>query len=159
MGDGIALWMGTPMRLPRYVNWPLVGLSLVGWTASMRPAAAIPAFAEQTGEPCSACHIGFPQLTAYGRLFKLEGYVAGGSTPGYKNFAAMVQAGFTYVHSKVPGGLAPDYPSNNAWSAQQISLFYGGAIYAPIGLGAFIQGTYDGIAHQYSWDNTDIRLY
>lgn len=91
-------------------------------------------------------------------LFKLEGYVAGGSTPGFKNFAAMVQAGYTYLHDKVPGGPAPDYPRNNAWSAQQTSLFYGGALYAPIGLGAFIQTTYDGVAHQFHWDNTDIRL-
>ncbi|OYV39319.1 MAG: hypothetical protein B7Z80_07590 [Rhodospirillales bacterium 20-64-7] len=121
-------------------------------------AQAIPAFAAQTGEPCSACHIGFPQLTPYGREFKMEGYVAGGSVPGFKNFAAMTEAGFTYLHSKVPGGLAPDFPSNNAWSVQQTSIFYGGALYAPIGLGAFIQGTYDGIAHQFHWDNLDIRL-
>lgn len=139
-------------------NRLLAGVTVLGWVVSTPSAWAIPAFAQQTGEPCSACHIGFPQLTPYGRLFKLEGYVAGGSVPGYKNLAAMVQAGFTYIHTKVPGGLAPDYPSNNAWSAQQISLFYGGALYAPIGLGAFIQGTYDGVAHQYHWDNTDIRL-
>jgi hypothetical protein len=30
----------------------------------------------QTGLPCSACHIGFPQLTPFGRRFKLEGYTA-----------------------------------------------------------------------------------
>jgi hypothetical protein len=123
-----------------------------------RAADAIPAFAAQTGEPCSACHIGFPQLTAYGREFKLEGYIAGGLSPELQNFAAMSQMGFTQLHDKVPGGLAPDFASNNAWSVQQTSLFYGGALYAPIGLGAFVQATYDGIGHQFSWDNTDIRL-
>lgn len=134
-----------------------VGLVLAAVTAP-RAARAIPAFAAQTGEPCSACHIGFPQLTPYGREFKLEGYVAGGTVPGLQNFAVMAQAGFTNLHNKVPGGLSQDYKSNDAWSAQQISLFYGGALYAPIGLGAFVQGTYDGVAHQYHWDNTDIRL-
>jgi hypothetical protein len=133
-------------------------LLLLAAVAAPPAAKAIPAFAAQTGEPCSACHIGFPQLTAYGRLFKLQGYVAGGDTPTPKNFAAMIQAGYTYLDNKVPGGLAPDYPSNNAFSVQQVSLFYGGALYAPIGLGAFMQGTFDGVAHQFHWDNIDIRL-
>lgn len=134
-----------------------IALGLAGLLAPSH-ARAIPAFAAQTGEPCAACHIGFPQLTAYGRLFKLQGYVAGGFVPTPKNFAAMVQAGYTYLNKSVPGGLAPDYPDNNAFSVQQISLFYGGALYAPIGLGAFAQGTFDGVAHQFHWDNLDIRL-
>lgn len=138
-------------------NITTVLFSLAGILAPFQ-AKAIPAFAAQTGEPCSACHIGFPQLTAYGRLFKLQGYVAGGNTPTAKNFAAMIQGGYTYLNNSVPGGLAPDYPSNNAFSVQQVSLFYGGALYAPIGLGAFMQGTFDGVAHQFHWDNIDIRL-
>lgn len=52
-------------------------LSLFSCVLAAPQARAIPAFAAQTGEPCSACHIGFPQLTAHGRLFKLQGYVAG----------------------------------------------------------------------------------
>ena len=34
-----------------------------------RLAQAIPSFAQQTGQPCTACHIGAfgPQLTAFGR--------------------------------------------------------------------------------------------
>src|ERR1700688_5229436 len=91
-------------------RWPALAVAISGWMVAAPHAQAIPAFAAQTREPCSACHIGFPQLTPYGRLFKLEGYVAGGSTPGYQNFAAMLQAGFTYLHDKVPGGLAPDSP-------------------------------------------------
>jgi hypothetical protein len=126
--------------------------------AASRDAYAIPAFAAQTGEPCSACHMGFPELTPFGREFKLNGYVTGGMFPDLKNLTATAQIGFTQLHGKVPGGLAPDFPSNNVWSVQETSLFYGGAIYAPIGLGAFVQTTYDGIAHQFAWDNTDIRL-
>ncbi|HUW80096.1 MAG TPA: hypothetical protein VMV54_04265 [Acidocella sp.] len=136
----------------------IVFAGLATMAAHVRPAEAIPAFAQQTGMPCSACHIGFPQLTPFGRAFKLDGYVQGGTFPDIKNFAAMVQAGFTQLHDKVPGGMAPDFPSNNAWSVQQTSLFYGGAIDGNIGLGGFIQGTYDGIGHQVHWDNTDIRL-
>ncbi len=131
---------------------------LVAMTAMPHTAQAIPAFAAQTGMPCSACHIGFPQLTPFGRAFKLDGYVQGGTFPDVKNFAAMVEGGFTQLHDKVPGGMAPDFPSNNAWSIQQTSLFYGGALDGNIGLGGFVQGTYDGVAHQFHWDNLDIRL-
>src|SRR5437870_2084308 len=34
-----------------------------------------PAFARQTGLACSACHTHYPELTATGRAFKLNGYV------------------------------------------------------------------------------------
>jgi hypothetical protein len=37
-------------------------------------AAALPAFARQTGMSCAMCHTVFPQLTPYGRRFKLNGY-------------------------------------------------------------------------------------
>src|SRR5512146_2590852 len=35
---------------------------------------AIPSFSRQTGLACNVCHIAFPQLTAFGRLFKLNAY-------------------------------------------------------------------------------------
>ncbi len=122
------------------------------------PAHAIPSFAEQTGLTCAACHEGFPQLNDFGRVFKLNGYVLGGSYPGWKNFSGMTQLGFTHFNQGVPGGAAPGYPDNNVFAMQQLSGFYGGAIYAPLGLGAFIQYTYDGVDHVWDWDNTDIRL-
>jgi len=42
-------------------------------------AQAVPSFARQTGQNCVACHAGgqFPELTPYGRLFKLTGYTIG----------------------------------------------------------------------------------
>ena len=39
------------------------------------PAQAVPSFARQTGMSCAACHTVAPQLTAFGRYFKLHGYV------------------------------------------------------------------------------------
>jgi hypothetical protein len=38
------------------------------------PAHAIPAFARKYGLPCSACHIGWPELTNFGQVFKDNGY-------------------------------------------------------------------------------------
>jgi hypothetical protein len=47
------------------------------WFGAMTSADAIPVFARQTGHNCQACHISYPELTAYGREFKLNGYTFG----------------------------------------------------------------------------------
>ena len=48
-----------------------------------RIAYAIPSFAEQTGQPCAACHVGAfgPQLKQFGRDFKLNAYAASDGKP------------------------------------------------------------------------------
>ena len=46
---------------------------VLGVTTAL-PAQAVPLYARQTGQQCAACHNGFPELTPYGRLFKLNGY-------------------------------------------------------------------------------------
>jgi hypothetical protein len=38
-------------------------------------AHAVPSFARQTGLSCNVCHSNAPELTAFGRNFKLKGYV------------------------------------------------------------------------------------
>ena len=37
-------------------------------------AQAVPSFTRQTGLKCNVCHSNPPELTAFGRKFKLEGY-------------------------------------------------------------------------------------
>jgi hypothetical protein len=61
-------------------------------------ARAIPVFARQTGQNCVACHVGgqFPELTPYGRLFKLTGYTMGSRT---LPLAAMAVVDFTKVRN------------------------------------------------------------
>src|SRR6476469_1014812 len=41
-------------------------------------ALYVPSFSRQTGLACSACHYQFPQLTPFGRMFKLNGYTLSG---------------------------------------------------------------------------------
>jgi hypothetical protein len=41
---------------------------------SPKPANAIPAFARKYGLPCSACHIGWPELNNFGQVFRDNGY-------------------------------------------------------------------------------------
>src|SRR6185503_14577565 len=48
--------------------------SLIGMFAT-QPAYAVPSFGRQTGFACEACHTAFPELTPFGRRFKLNGYV------------------------------------------------------------------------------------
>ena len=45
---------------------------------SARDVYAVPSFARQTGLACSSCHTVFPELTSFGRAFKLHGYTAQG---------------------------------------------------------------------------------
>ena len=62
-------------------------LLLVGAAALIalldRPARALAACARQTGEPCAMRLTAFPELTPFGRRFKIGGYtLRGGSWRG-----------------------------------------------------------------------------
>jgi hypothetical protein len=135
----------------------LGGLQLLPLTT----AQAVPSFARQTGMPCNECHTIFPELTPFGRIFKLGGYVLSKTGKPYEfppPLAGMVQV--SYTDSKgLTSGVAP-FDSNNRTTdkfnlPQQLSLFYGGRIYDK--LGAFVQGTYDGVSNKIFLDITDIR--
>ena len=56
-----------------------IGLAVLAAILLTSPRAeALPSYARQTGQECAACHNGFPELTPYGRLFKLNGYTFSG---------------------------------------------------------------------------------
>lgn len=118
-------------------------------------AQALPSFARQTGQPCASCHTGFPELTPYGRLFKLKGYTDTGGGSNVPPVAVMVQPSFTHTQEPEPG--TAHFGPNDNFAVDQTSLFYGGAIDSALGVGAFAQMTYDGVARHLSWDNADIR--
>ena len=131
----------------------LVGAAL--YILDIRPVHALPSYARQTGQQCAACHNGFPELTPYGRLFKLNGYTfTGGNYSNWPPLAMMAIPNFTHVAQSQPGGLAPGFGNNNDFAFTG-SLFYGGKIFDHVG--AFIQGTYDQVPNAIHWDNTDIR--
>lgn len=133
---------------------------IVGAGVMIKPpgASALPSFARQTGQPCATCHTAFPQLTPFGRRFKLGGYTMGGGLTweqGVPPLAAMVMP--TFTHTQVNQDTPPQLwaHTNNNTILQQGSLFYAGQIYG--NLGAFIQGTYDGASQHIFLDASDLR--
>jgi hypothetical protein len=140
-------------------------LLALGLALAPDEAAAVPSFARQTGQPCAACHTAFPELTPFGRRFKLGGYTLGGGDWKLPPVAAAVQTTFTDFARKLDapaGTYAPPSPNggfknnDNLDPAQQASLFYGGTIYGNVG--AFIQTTYaTDYGRVFGLDNTDIR--
>jgi hypothetical protein len=120
-----------------------------------RRVQALPSYARQTGQQCAACHNGFPELTPYGRQFKLNGYTFGGGDPSaMPPIAAMVIPSFSHTELGQPGGAAPHFGPNDNLAVTG-SLFYGGRI--ADNLGAFGQVTYDEVTRNFNWDNLDIR--
>src|SRR5665213_2786027 len=112
-------------------------------------STAIPSFSRQTKLACSACHYAFPQLTPFGRQFKLNGYTLTGlstigeptDTAGGRQslklapiapVAAMVVASLTNTRVAQPG-----LQNNTASFPQQASIFVAGQITPNIG--AFTQ--------------------
>src|ERR1700722_205993 len=108
------------------------------------PSRALPSFARQTGKPCAQCHtVAYgPALTAYGRQFKLNGYVWGDAKQVIPPVALMVQGGFTHTSKDQVDQPAPHFATNDNLSVDQVSLFYGGRITQHVG--AFVQMTYSG---------------
>lgn len=139
-------------------NWLLLILALA-FSGLWRPGAAlaVPAYAEQTGQPCAACHVGAfgPQLKPYGRDFKLHGYVASDGQDHGLPLAITALMSFTHTLEPQPGGAAPGFAANDNLALDQASLYYAGRI-TPW-LGAFVQVTYEGVDDTVHIDNTDIR--
>lgn len=132
----------------------MVALCLVG--VGVQQAHAVPAFGAQTGKQCQACHVGGfgPQLTPYGREFKLTGYTD--RTNAFNiPFSAMAVMSYVQTQKDQVGPPAPGYRTNDNLALDQISLFFASGFGEH--LGAFVQTTYDGAAKAWSWDNLDIR--
>ncbi len=128
----------------------LAGLML--WAA---PAAALPSFAQQTGEPCSQCHVGAygPQLKPYGRDFKLFGYVNGDTKNTAPPIAAIVASSFTETAVDRPP--PPHYSANNNFAVTSVLLAYAGKIAG--GVGTFAEMTYDSVRDKYAVSRVDVR--
>lgn len=129
---------------------------LIAFVLGAGAARAVPAFAAQTGLPCQACHVGGfgPQLTPFGRNFKLHGYTQR-ATSFSVPISAMAMASYIRTDKAQSAPPAADFRTNDNVAVDQFSLFLAGGLGAH--LGAFVQATYDGVARAFSWDNLDLR--
>ena len=129
----------------------------LGTLVLSRPAVAVPSFAEQTGLACSACHVGGfgPQLTAFGRGFKLDGYTLK-AKKFYVPVAAMAIGSYTHTRADQVPPPDPSLKPNDNFTFDQGSLFLGGSLGQHVG--GLAQVTYNGISKHWSWDNLDLRV-
>lgn len=120
-------------------------------------AHALPAYADQTSQPCIACHVGGfgPQLTPFGRQFKLEGYTLSGTDQTTIPVSAMAVASYLHTSADQSAPPAPHYGVNDNFALDQVSLFVAGGYGDHFG--SFAQFTYDGVGRSFSWDNLDFR--
>ncbi len=154
-----------PLHLRRNALSALGGVTVL-LALGASPARAIPSFARQTKLPCSACHTQFPELNAFGRIFKLNGYtlrmietIESADTSGHQELSinlmplpsVMVQASETFTRR--PQGATTN---GTVLLPDQLSVFLAGAITPKIG--AFIQVTYDPQSGTIGLDNTSIRF-
>lgn len=115
-------------------------------------AQAVPSFARQTGLDCMTCHLSWPELTATGRQFKLNGYTLGERLR--LPLAGMVQASGTST-ANVDPRMADSFPKDRQATLQQASVFLSGKLADHVGV--FSQYSYDGVEHHASIDNVDLR--
>src|ERR1700756_4216725 len=124
----------------RRIAYHVILLLLAALTAC--PASAIPVFNRQTGQNCQACHAGgqFPELTPYGRMFKLTGYTIGSRTEIPLAMMAVASRSSVRNTSKRDDPSA-DFSKNDKLIFAGASVFAGGRI--TDNFGAFLQYTYD----------------
>lgn len=65
--------------MPKWLNRVVTALPALLFLLAVllpnpKPANAIPAFARKYGLPCSACHVGWPELNNFGQVFRDNGY-------------------------------------------------------------------------------------
>ena len=134
--------------------------------AAVELGKKLPSFSRQTHLACSACHYQFPQLTPFGRQFKLNGYTLSGlpeitqkdsaerqtlKLSPISPVAAMIVVSHTSLNTTIPGTA-----NGTVLFPDQLSLFYAGELTPKIG--AFMQLTYSAPDGAIGIDNVDLRF-
>jgi hypothetical protein len=145
---------------------PFMGIACLFFV--YKPSAqAVPSYSRQTGLPCATCHFAPPELTPFGRKFKLDGYVFttkpqvtdekdkkthNSALSLLEAFPLSVVFDTSFTSTKSP---QPGTQNGNFQFPQDVSLFLAGAWGSHVG--SFAQVTYDAQGDHFSWDNTDVR--
>ena len=137
--------------------------AVLPFVLSVQYAHAVPSFARQTGLSCNVCHSNPPELTAFGRNFKLKGYVLANTTATdkvgttkdlllskYIPLSVMVLLSNTSFQANQPAT-----QNNAAGFPQQLSIFLAGGFASHFG--GLAQITYTHSDDHFGMDNTDLR--
>lgn len=153
----------------------LIPIFVTVWLlAAFRPdARAVPSYSRQTGLSCATCHFAPPELTPFGRKFKLDGYVfttKAQITDGKDSdkdkpkkdhnsplhlleaFPLSVIFDTSFTSTSSP---QPTTQNGNFQFPQDVALFLAGAWGSHVG--SFAQVTYTLTGNHFGWDNTDVR--
>ncbi len=143
----------------------VLGLLLAVMLLTPEVTRSVPSFARQTELACSNCHTVFPELTPFGRLFKLQGYTLSSEEaievkdssenvslrlPKIPPFSAMAQTSYTQLGKTQPGT-----QNSNVSFPQQFSFFFAGEISNEVG--GFVQVTFDDQSSAFDMDFMDFR--
>lgn len=145
----------------RFMQRPGVRFLIIAATFLISTSAsALPSFARQTGQPCSSCHTVAPELTAFGRQFKLRGYAMSTGQQEQKTFPYSLPLSAALIVSRTSLSTAAadppaDFPRANKTIVQTAAVYYGGKITDTSG--AFVQYNYDGIERKWAIEMADIR--
>jgi hypothetical protein len=128
-------------------------------------ARAVPSYSRQTGLSCATCHYAPPELTPFGRKFKLDGYTfttkatVTDAAKDHKSGLQLLEAfplsvvfDTSFTATQKP---QPATQNGNFEFPQDASLFLAGSWGSHVG--SFLQVTYDSQGDHFTWDNTDIR--
>lgn len=118
---------------------------------------AVPSFARQTHQACVACHVGGfgPELTPFGRVFKINGYTMKVGNDAKVPLSAMLVESFTHTSKAQTSAPNTNFGTNNNVELQQASLFLAGRLTDHMGV--FAQATYSENGGLLGWDNADVR--
>jgi len=155
------------MRVSNWMSPFLKSLLFLALSAAACSAQAVPSFARQTGFPCQQCHTVAPELTAFGRLFKLNGFVL---TTLPKVEAPSTDSGNIPTELiRMPGVAAEldvadsitskSQPGSTNGSAQfpsKFKIFFAGAVSDHIGVFNYFEYTQPD--DHFSIDLTDVRI-
>lgn len=158
--------MVSSSRVARLMNALAPVVVIASLLVFLKPEAhAVPSYSRQTGLPCASCHLAPPELNAFGRTFKLQGYTFTTKpeiTDEKKDHNAALQLleafplsvlfDTSFTSTKAP---QQETQNGNFEFPQDASLFLAGAWSSHVG--SFLQVTYDSQADHFTWDNTDIR--
>ena len=145
-----------PVRFATVVLAATLGLLATG------SVQAVPSMARQTGYECSKCHTVFPELTRFGRQFKLGAFAMSSEKWDAAPFlerlpvSGLLQVSRTQTkNTDTDGAMSDSFPRDRETIVQAAGFYYAGKI--TDNAGALIQYNYNGIEKKWGMEMFDVR--